>query len=116
MNKTSKDEFEKRRVEFVAASQKLLVKWFGAILGLFVFIALVLAFPEKIGSAITGILITVSIVIFCLIIWRYSKDDTVLPKKIGLICPICGNPLNGSKAGIVVATGKCPKCGKEILM
>jgi hypothetical protein len=115
-NKISKEEFQRRRVEFVAASQKLVVKWlFGAIFSLFAFIAVVLAFSKKTGMTTTGILVSVSIAIFCVIIWRYSKDDAALPKKIGLICPACGISLQGLKAGIVAATNKCPKCGEEIL-
>jgi hypothetical protein len=114
-NKIPKEEFQKRRVEFVAASQKLVVKWFGAIFGLFVLIAIILAFSKKIGTTITGILVSVSILIFCVIIWRYSKDDAALPKKIGLVCPACGISLQGLKAGIVAATNKCPTCGEEII-
>ena len=115
-NKIPKEEFERRRVEFVAAAQKLVAKWLlGAVPGLFAFIAVVLAFSTKMGAAISGIMIAVSIVIFSLIMWKYSKDDTILPEKNGLICPACGTSLHGLKAGIVAATSKCPECGDEIL-
>ncbi|MGH7976216.1 MAG: hypothetical protein ACREC8_06100 [Limisphaerales bacterium] len=114
-NKISKEEFQKRRVELVAASQKLIVKWFGAIFGLFALIAIVLVFSRTTGPTITGILVVVGIVIFCFIIIKYSKDDAALPKKIGLICPACGISLKGLKAGAVAATNKCSKCGEEIL-
>lgn len=110
------------RAEFIQkfeASKKVSKRlgfWFLFWLATFAFCLWLLAFHgESISSGDITFLTVATMIIFNCILLVISIREERQKRMFGLCCPNCKRDIFGSDAKVVLATGKCGRCGVTIL-